>query len=187
MKNALLLSAAVILCCASICGCWKRNGVTESSNGTDKKKVRNPFKAKDVRDPDGKDVQAFAAEVKLPGDDKDPNAEQWADNATAGKKESLDGEWSSRWNGGSAEKEWITGTATVKQVGSRVFILHKDQFSTYLIDAKLQAESRLVGRYQNQKINGDSRPWVGKIVNDERIDGEWTEGRWDLRRKIAEQ
>src|SRR5262249_53960539 len=102
---------------------------------------------------------------------------------------SLDGEWSSRWNGGGAGNAWEAGTASVKKVGDRVYILYKDRTSTYLIDAKLQGKTRLVGRYLNlaEGADIDSTPWVGEIVNDERIDGEWTEGRWDLRRKIGDK
>src|SRR5262245_1186397 len=59
---------------------------------------RNPFGFADVPDPDGKDVQAFAAQVKLLGDARDANAEQWAREVTAGHRESLDGEWYGRWN-----------------------------------------------------------------------------------------
>src|SRR5947209_703395 len=58
----------------------------------EKPKTRNPFNVKDVPDPDGEDVKAFAAKVKLAGDGKDANAEQWAEKATAGKKDSVDGE-----------------------------------------------------------------------------------------------
>jgi hypothetical protein len=148
--------------------------------------IRNPFNVKDVPDPDGDDVQAFAARVKLAGDADDANAEPWAPQPTPGKADSLDGEWSSRWNGGSAGNEWSAGAATVKQVGERIYILYKDRTGTYLIDAKRQGESRLVGRYLNLGFDNDSSPWVGQIVDDERIDGQWTMGRWDLRRKISD-
>jgi hypothetical protein len=57
----------------------------------------------------------------------------------------------------------------------------------FLIQAKRQGKTRLVARYLNEE--GDLGLWVGEIVNDERIDGEWAnqgeKGRWDLRRKIA--
>jgi hypothetical protein len=153
----------------------------------DKPKTRNPFQVKDVPDPDGEDVKAFAANVKLAGGAKDANAEQWAANATPGKSGSLEGEWSSRWNGGSAGNDWIAGTATVKKVGDRVYILYKDRTGTYLIDAKPQGKTRLVGRYLSQESDGDTSPWVGEIVDGERIDGQWTMGRWDLRRKLADK
>ncbi len=53
-------------------------------------KPRNPFKVKDVPNPDGEDVKAFATKVNLPGDAKDANAEQWARKPTNGKAGSLD-------------------------------------------------------------------------------------------------
>src|SRR6516165_6464891 len=82
---------------------------------------RNPFGVADVSDPDGPDVRAFAARVKLSGGPKDANAEQWVKEETAGKRGSLEGEWSGRWNftGG---KWYAQGTARVKVVGDRVYI-----------------------------------------------------------------
>jgi hypothetical protein len=146
-------------------------------------KPRNPFNVEDVPDPQGKDVKEFAARVKLPGDAKDANAERWAGKPTGGKAGSLEGEWSSRWNGGSAGKDWISGTATVKAVGDRVFILYKDNTGTYLIEAKRDGK-KLVDRYHNVPGGTDTTPWVGVVVDDERIDGIWKDGRWDLRRDL---
>jgi hypothetical protein len=154
------------------------------STAADPEKPRNPFDVKDVPDPDGEDVKAFAAKTELPADDKDDNARQWAEKATEGKPGSLAGEWSSRWNGGSA-KDWVSGTATVKPVGDRVYILYKDDTGTYLIDARRDGKKRLVGRYVNVNEPSDSSPWIGVIVGDERIDGIWSEGRWDMRRKVT--
>jgi hypothetical protein len=145
---------------------------------------RNPFGVEDVSDPNGDDVQAFAREAKLPGDKKDDNAPQWAEKATEGKAGTLDGAWSSRWSGGTAGvNNWVFGTATVHTVKDRVYILYKDETGTYLIDA-VRNGNRLVGRYINIAFNGDSTPWVGIIVDNERIDGIWRGGRWDLRRQL---
>jgi len=49
-------------------------------------KTRNPFGVNDIQDPNDKTVQDLATKVKLTGDDKDANAEQWVKEATAGKK-----------------------------------------------------------------------------------------------------
>jgi hypothetical protein len=38
----------------------------------------------------------------------------------------------------------------------------------------------------NIGLNRDTSPWLGIIVDDERIDGIWTQGRWDLRRQLAQ-
>jgi WD40 repeat protein len=155
-----------------------------SVRAAEREKSRNPFNVKDVPDPDGEDVRAFASKVKLTGDAQDANAEQWVAKATAGKKDSVDGEWSSRWKG-PPENEWIAGTATVKKVGNWIYILATDRTSIRVIEAKLQGKSRLVGRYMD--LEGIPYPWVGEIVNDERIDGDYGEGRWDFRRKITDQ
>ena len=151
----------------------------------DQETTRNPFGVKDVSDLNGEELNAFAAKVKLAGDDKDANA-AWAPGATAGMVACLDGEWSSRWNRGVAGNEWIYGTAKVKVIGDRVYILYKDETSNYLIDARRDGTRRLVGRYVDLR-SGEGTPWVGVVVNDERIDGEWTMGRWDLRRTIADK
>jgi hypothetical protein len=162
--------------------------VTSSiSTADDKEKPRNPFNVVDVPDPDGEDVKDFAARTKLEGDARDANAEQWAEKPTPGKKDSLDGEWSSRWNGGSAGDNWVAGAATVKKVGDRIYILYKDRTGAYLIEAKMQGKSRLVGRFLAQRDDGEAGPWVGEIVNAERIDGAWNMGRWDLRRKLGDK
>jgi WD40 repeat protein len=155
-----------------------------SVSAGEREKTRNPFNVKDVRDPDGEDVRAFASKVKLASDAQDANAEQWAAKPSAGKQDSVDGEWSSRWKY-SHESEWIAGTATVKKVGNWIYILETDRGTIRLIEAKLEGKSRLVGRYVD--LAGVSNPWVGQIVSDERIDGQWPEGRWDFRRKIADK
>lgn len=153
----------------------------------EEKKARNPFGVKDVPDPDGEDVKAFAERVKLAGGADDDNAKLWTDKTVKSTPKALDSEWASRWTGGSAGSEWIAGAAEVKSVGERVYILYKDKTGSYLIDAKRAKKDRLVGRYMNLEQPGDSSPWVGQIINQERIDGEWTMGRWDLRRKLADK
>jgi serine/threonine protein kinase/Tfp pilus assembly protein PilF len=141
-------------------------------------------------DPESDEVKSFAAKVKLAGDARDANAEQWVAEATAGKMGSLEGAWSSRWNFGHAANDWIAGTATVKKIGDRFWIYYKDRDGACLVQAKLHGKSRLAGRYLNTA--GELRCWVGEVVTDERIDGAWTnpgraEGRWDLRRKLADK
>jgi hypothetical protein len=143
--------------------------------------ARNPFGVSDVPNPNGEDVQEFAKEAKLSADKEDANAPQWAENATAEKTGVLDGEWSSRWNSGGGD--WISGTATVRTVKDRVYILVKDETGTFLIDT-VRKGNRLVGRYMNIGQNTETTPWIGVIVDDERIDGMWSGGRWDLRRQL---
>lgn len=147
-------------------------------------KARNPFGVKDVEDPDGKDVQDFAEKEKLAGDDKDPNAEQWVKEATKGKKGSLDGEWSDRWNGQGGDWNYGTAPTKIKAVENRVYFLVNASNGKFLIDVK-RDKNRLVGRYQGVDNPNDTGPCVLLIVNDERIDGNWAgAGRWDFRRKL---
>jgi hypothetical protein len=146
---------------------------------------RNPFGVMDVANPDGDDVQAFAKRAQLPGGNKDDNAPQWSEKMTEGVADSLDGEWFCRWSsGGGANTSWYCGTATVRTIKDRVYILCKDETGTFLIDT-LRKGNQLVGRYNCVVGNSsDSTPWVGMIVDNERIDGCWGGGRWDLRRQL---
>lgn len=81
-------------------------------------------------------------------------------------------------------EEWQAGLATVKVVGDRVYILHKEGMDTYLIEARRVGKRRLVVRYLRLGNPALAAPWVGVVVDDERIDGAWRHGRWDLRRKL---
>jgi len=158
--------------------------VGSALTGAQEKGTRNPFKVKDVSDPDGADVKAFAAKTKLEGGAKDPNAKAWTEEGSGGKKGSLDGEWGSRWKGKATKGSWITGTARVKTIGARFYILYSDRSSTFLIDARRDGK-KLVGRFVNNSKPKDTSPFVGVVVDDERIDGMWAEGRWDFRRKLT--
>ena len=158
------------------------SGAAEEGEGR-----RNPFNVPDVADPQGDDVRTFAAKVKLAGEREDANAWDWAPEPVAGRFASLEGEWSSRWGGGVAGDEWFAGTATVKVSGDRVFILYKDKTGEYLIEARREGPRRLIGRYADLRTGGGGSPWVGLVVNDQRIDGAWNLGRWDLRRTIGEK
>jgi hypothetical protein len=146
-------------------------------------KARNPFGVPDVPDPDGKDVVEFAAKVKLPGDAKDANAEQWAPEVTKGDKESLDGEWYGRWN--FTGRAWVpVFKVQVKRSGDRVYIFYKDHQGRFLIDLK-QEKDRLVGRIRGIDNPSDTDPCVFVIAAPDRLDGNWGgKGRLDLRRKL---
>jgi hypothetical protein len=156
-----------------------------ASTADDKDKPHNPFDVNDVVGTDDEEVKEFAGKVKLTGDDKDANAEQWADKAAGGRTGSLDGVWYSRWNGGGAGDDWAGGRAIVKTSGDRVYILYLEATMTYLIEARREGKKRLVGRYVNVSEPKETTPWVGVIVDDRRIDGQWGSGRWDFRRKLA--
>jgi hypothetical protein len=136
----------------------------------------------DVPDPNGPDVEQFAASVPASRElDLDENAVAWVAIATAVDR--VDGAWASRWRSG--EGEWRQGVATLHKQHEQVFILYKDA-GTYLIEAA-QRGDRLVGRYVNVHVPGDTSPWVGHVVNPYRIDGYWRGGRWDLRRASPDE
>jgi hypothetical protein len=145
---------------------------------------RNPFGETDVDDPDGEDVRAFAKKITLTGGDKDPNAEAWCRESEDGTADSFDGDWESRWRGKTADEPWHTGTARVKCVAGRIHILARHDGSTYLIELRRDEKGGVAGRYVNVESSGDTTPWAGRIVSPERIDGRWSGGRWDLRRKL---
>ena len=148
---------------------------------------RNPFGVPDVQDPDGQDAQNLAESVKLAGDANDPNAEQWARKETRGKKGSLDGEWSNRWNGNDSAWHYGAGPTRIKEIGDRVYMLVHASNGKYLLDLK-RTKNRLVGKYQGiDEVANDTGPCVLLIVDDERIDGNWAGlGRWDFRRKLKQ-
>ncbi len=145
--------------------------------------VRNPFGVRDVPDPTGEDIKQFAAQTKLPGGPKDKNAAQWVQKETAGKADSLEGDWSGRWDSGS-------GTATIKVVKDRIYVLYTDtrgdlKGKTWLLEAVRVGKHQLMGRWAQVGNPDDSGPYVGLIVDPERIDGTWGgDARWDFRRKL---
>lgn len=115
----------------------------------------------------------------------DENAAQWPTDTSSGRYDSLDGEWSSRWNGGAASEKWMYGSATCISRGDYSLFLFDDRGLTAAVYALIcirERQDRLVGRYVNLDRPEDSTPWVGFIVDHARIDGYWTEGRWDFRR-----
>ena len=154
----------------------------------------NAFDVMDVPDPDGEDVQAFAAEARLKCDGRDANAKPWSDVVVDLPDTCLEGAWGGRWRR-THERTWNYGRADVSVQGERVYIYfvptwdpEEDEQAPdgYLIDARRVGEDRLVGRYLNLDNLEDSTPWVGHIVDGGRIDGIWTEGRWDFQRQLSE-
>lgn len=151
--------------------------------------TRNPFGVMDVPTPNDQAVMDFAARATLSGSIDDENATTWC--ATDGEQTiGLAGHWSSRWNGGAdptipgdAAETWKPGPAQVKTIEDRVYL-----FFTWdngarqgLIDAQREG-TRLTGKYINLTDPTITRPWIGLIVDNRRIDGRWTGGRLDFRR-----
>ncbi|HVX47126.1 MAG TPA: SRPBCC family protein [Mycobacteriales bacterium] len=139
---------------------------------------RNPFGVPDVPEPDGDDVLAFAAGAGLSGGSDDDNAAPWNDGSPA----SVEGDWSSRWNGEGFD--WQPGHGRLSVASGRVYILFdwNDGTGQGLIDAGFDGPDRLVGRYLNLTSPDITRPWVGRIVDPGRIDGRHSGGRIDFRR-----
>lgn len=146
---------------------------------------RNPFGWPDVPNADGRDVHAFAERAKLDGAATDANARAWP-RTTVPATDRLDGTWASRWNKHHAPNRWVNGTAEIKTVGDRVYIwFESEEGVKHLVDTVRVGPDRLAGRYLDPLRPQDSTPWAGRIIDLQRIDGEWGEGRWDLRRRFA--
>jgi hypothetical protein len=152
--------------------------------------IRNPFGVMDVPDPNDADVQAFAATATLDATADDQNAGAWGTLGGSGQYDTIAGNWSSRWNGGAdptipgdAADQWKQGLGEVRLSGERAYLMFTWDHGARrgLIDARREG-ARLTGKYINLTDPKITRPWIGLIVNHQRIDGRWTGGRLDFRR-----
>jgi hypothetical protein len=153
--------------------------------------LRNPFGVMDVPNPNDQEVLEFAASAKLAGTSDDENAKAWMPPSDRNQYASIEGNWSSRWNGGAdptipgdAGNKWKQGQAEARAAHDRVYLLFDWDGGARkgLIDAQRQGPTRLVGKYINLTDSKITRPWIGLIVSNERIDGRWFGGRLDFRR-----
>ncbi|MGY4397218.1 hypothetical protein ACVWZA_002412 [Sphingomonas sp. UYAg733] len=151
--------------------------------------TRNPFGVMDVPDPDGEDVIAFAATASLDGGASDSNAAPWAEIDAA--PASIEGRWSSRWNGGAdpaipgdSADQWKPGSGEARRVGDRVFLSFDWHHGARLglIEARYENDGRMTGKYINLSSPEIVQPWIGRHIDDRRIDGMWPGGRLDFRR-----
>src|SRR5262245_39165488 len=92
--------------------------------------ARNPFGVMDVPDPNGQDVLAFAAGAALAGTADHDNAAAWTALGDRDQHGTIEGHWSSRWNGGAdptipgdAPTKWKQGQAEAKAAGDRLYLL----------------------------------------------------------------
>jgi hypothetical protein len=152
---------------------------------------RNPFGVMDVPNPNDFEVARFAATTILEGAADDANAAAWGVADNSGGYASIEGSWSSRWNGGAdpaipddAADKWKQGRAEARIMGDRIYLLFEwDRGARRgLIDARRQGPQRLVGKYINLSNPAITRPWISLIVSERRIDGRWPQGRLDFRR-----
>jgi hypothetical protein len=163
-----------------------RDSAVDQRSGT-----RNPFDVMDVPNPDDQEVLEFAAVNSLAGSSDDENARGWATSSERDQHKTLEGIWSSRWNGGAdptitgdANDKWKQGRAELRTAEDRVYALFdwNDGASKGLIDARREGTTKLIGKYINLTNPKIIRPWVGLIVSNQRIDGRWSGGRLDFRR-----
>lgn len=135
--------------------------------------MRNPFGVQDVAGADDREVEEFAAHAPREPAANDANTTAWS---TEG--------WSSRWNGGAAGSEWKRGRAQIARRDGRFYALFEwnDATERGLVEARAEPGGRLIGRYLNLGNPTITRPWVGLVVDEARIDGYWTQGRLDFRR-----
>jgi hypothetical protein len=152
--------------------------------------ARNPFGTMDVPEPFDADVAAFAATAVVDGADGDDNATAWA-GAGDRAASSLDGRWQSRWRGaadptipGDTPETWKPGASEVKFANDRLYLKFdwNGGVRKGLIEARRKDGNRLVGKYINLSSPQITRPWIGLIVGNARIDGRFPEGRLDFRR-----
>jgi hypothetical protein len=152
--------------------------------------VRNPFGVMDVPAPNDDEVTQFAGNTALEQSADDDNAKMWI-TSDGSRHQTIEGNWSSRRNGGAdptipgdAAHKWKQGYAEARMADDRVYLLFEwdNGARKGLIDARREGPQRLVGKYINLTNPAITRPWVGLIVNNERIDGRWTQGRLDFRR-----
>jgi hypothetical protein len=162
----------------------------EARRGEVSAQVRNPFGVMDVPAPNDDEVTQFAGSTAREQSADDDNAKMWI-TSDGRPHETIEGEWSSRWNGGAdptisgdAAHKWKQGRAEARMAGDRLYLLFEwdNGARKGLIDAQREGPQRLVGKYINLTNPRITRPWVGLIVNNERIDGRWTQGRLDFRR-----
>jgi hypothetical protein len=153
--------------------------------------LRNPFGVLDVPNPNDQEVLEFAAGAKLSGASDDANAQARTPPNDCNQYESIEGNWSSRWNGGAdptipgdSANKWKHGRAEARVANDRVYLLFDWNGGARrgLIEAQRDGTTRLVGRYINLTDPKITRPWIGLIVSKERIDGRWPGGRLDFRR-----
>ena len=153
--------------------------------------TRNPFGVMDVPNPDDQTVTEFARSATLEGFADDVNAAHWGAVDDAHKSGTIEGGWSSRWNGaadptiaGDSAQKWKQGQGEVRTEGERVYLHFEWNFGARkgLIEARRDGANRLVGKYINLTSPAITRPWIGLIVDDTRIDGRFPEGRLDFRR-----
>jgi hypothetical protein len=127
-----------------------------------RRRTRNPFDVMDVPNPNDQEVLEFATGAKLAGTSDDENENAWTAPSDRDQYDAIEGNWSSRWNGGAdptipgdAANKWKQGNAEVKAAGDHLYLLFDwdDGARRGLIDAHREG-TRLVGKYQSDRSKG---------------------------------
>jgi hypothetical protein len=112
---------------------------------------RNPFGVVDVPNPNDLEVIEFAAGVKLSGTSNDENAKARTPPSDRNQYDSIEGNWSSRWNGGAdptipgdAANKWKHGQAEVRAEEDRIYLVFDWDSGARkgLIDAQREGTTR---------------------------------------------
>jgi hypothetical protein len=162
-------------------------GLTAMPTVLQAQEFRNPFGVADVADPASPRILELASRASLPGNGEDRNAEQWAPKATVREGSGLNGEWYGRWAVGT------NGKAKIRVVGGRLYALYTESSGSmagrsWLVEAIMLGNGRLMGSWVQVGVPSDAGPFIGRIVDDERIDGIWSwdgQERWDFRRRLT--
>ena len=153
--------------------------------------MRNPFGVMDIPDPFDTEVIAFAGMTALDGAPDDDNARNWIGAGEHTPGSTIEGPWRSRWNGaadptipGDAADKWKHGAGELKIAHDIIYLTFdwNGGVRKGMIEARREGDNRLVGKYINLSNPEITRPWVGLIVSNDRIDGRFPEGRLDFRR-----
>jgi hypothetical protein len=93
-------------------------------------KIQNPFGVMDVPDPNDAEVTEFAGRATLQESADDDNAQAWSNADRSSQHGTIEGHWSSRWNGGAdptvpgdTADQWKPGRAELRTARDRVYLL----------------------------------------------------------------
>jgi hypothetical protein len=134
-----------------------------SSSVDQGRRTRNPFDVMDVPNPNDQEVLDFATGAKLAGTSEDENAKAWTAPSDRDQYGAIEGNWSSRWNGGAdptipgdAANKWKQGQAEVKAAGDRLYLLFDwdNGARRGLIDAHRESARLSREVYQSDRSKG---------------------------------
>ena len=137
----------------------------------------------------GDDVDAVVARLRRaqPSDLASLDSEWPRTYAPSHETDSLNGWWESRWTGGSASGDWVTGLASVNVVRGVLFGLLNDSVGQFLFVGKRRRGGIIAGRTFNVNEPRDNGPWACRRISGDIIEALWEQGAWLLRRTTNTQ